>query len=349
MSDDLERPAGPGSGRGTGTVVMADVAKLAGVSPMTVSRVLNSPARVRRETRLRVLDAVRELGYRPNSAARVLATGRSGVLGVVGFDTTLYGPASMLFGIEQAARDAEYGVTITSLAALTQRNVAEAVDRLRGQSVDGVIIIAPHVASVEGLGDVSAGLPVVAVGGGDGGVIPVAAVDQYAGAAAATRHLLDLGHRTVRHLAGPSDWVEAGSRRKAWEDTLRAAGREIPPVVVGDWSPRCGYEYGKRLAGDPSVTAVFTANDQMAVGLIRALHEAGRRIPGDVSVVGFDDVPEAAYLSPPLTTVGQDFGQVGRHALQLLLERIGGAPVEEGRRIIVEPELIVRQSTGRPG
>lgn len=346
---DLVKPAGPGSGRGTGTVVMADVARLAGVSPMTVSRVLNSPGRVAPETRLRVLDAVRELGYRPNSAARVLATGRSRVLGVVGFDTTLYGPASMLFGIEQAARDAEYGVTITSLAALTQRNVAEAVDRLRGQSVDGVIIIAPHVASVEGLADVSAGLPVVAVGGGDGGVIPVAAVDQYAGAAAATRHLLDLGHRTVRHLAGPSDWLEAGARRKAWEDTLRAAGREVPPVVFGDWSPRSGYEFGKRLADDPSVTAVFTANDQMAVGLIRALHEAGRRIPDDVSIVGFDDVPESAYLSPPLTTVGQDFGQVGRHALRLLLERIGGAPVEEGRRITVEPELIVRQSTGRPG
>jgi DNA-binding LacI/PurR family transcriptional regulator len=326
--------------------VMDDVAELAGVSAMTVSRVLNTPRKVRPATRARVLAAVRELDYRPNSAARVLATGRSGVLGVVSFDTTLYGPASTLYGIEQAARGDDYLVSIASLSVLNRRSISEGVDRLRSQSVDGIIIVAPHESAAEGLHDLPPDLPVVVVDAADDLPLPIVAVDQHAGAARATRHLLSLGHRTVWHLAGPANWIDAGARVAGWQSVLAAEGREIPEFRIGDWSAHSGYEHGKQLARDPEITALFVANDAMAMGLLRALREAGRQVSGDVSVVGFDDVPEAPFFCPPLTTVRQNFGEVGRRAFQLLIDQIDGATPE--RRRIVEPELVVRESTSAP-
>ncbi|WP_207928997.1 LacI family DNA-binding transcriptional regulator [Actinomadura sp. 6K520] len=339
------RPAGRGPAEGR-RALMEDVAALAGVSAMTVSRVLNSPEKVRASTRARVLAAVRALDYRPNVAARVLVTGRSGVLGVVSFDTTLYGPASTVYGIERVAREHDYLISIVSLSALTRRSIEEAVDRLRGQAVDGIIIVAPHVSAAEGLRDLPPDLPIVVVGAAEELPFPLAAVDQHVGAVRATRHLLDMGHETVWHLSGPADWVDADGRVAGWRAALAAGRRREPAWLVGDWSAQSGYDLGRMIARDPSVTAVFAANDAMALGLLRALREAGRRIPQDVSVVGFDNVPESPYFSPPLTTVRQNFGEIGRHAFSLLMDRIGrpaadGAP---GRRL-VGPELIVREST----
>ncbi|MEO5876104.1 MAG: LacI family DNA-binding transcriptional regulator, partial [Streptosporangiaceae bacterium] len=325
--------------------LMEDVAAMAGVSAMTVSRVLNTPQKVRPQTRARVLAAVQALDYRPNSAARVLATGKSGVLGVVSFDTTLYGPASTLFSIEQAARDHGYTVSIISLSALNRRSIGEGVERLRAQSVDGIMIVAPHESAAEGLRNLPADLPVVVVGAAEDLPFPIAAVDHRAGAGRAVRHLLSLGHETVRHLAGPANWIDASGRVDGWREVLLAEGRAVVTPLVGDWSARSGYEGGKLFASDPDVTAVFAANDAMALGLLRALREAGRDVPGDVSVVGFDDVPEAAYYSPPLTTVRQNFGEVGRRAFDLLLERLAGSPAIDTRRV-VEPELVVRESSG---
>jgi DNA-binding LacI/PurR family transcriptional regulator len=346
MSAAHQPPTGETTAARPRAAVMDDVAELAGVSAMTVSRVLNTPDKVRPATRVRVLAAVRELGYRPNSAARMLATGRSGVLGVVSFDTTLYGPASTLYGIEQAARDEDYLISIASLSVLNRRSISEGVDRLRAQSVDGIIIVAPHESAAEGLHDLPPELPVVVVDAADDLPLPIVAVDQHAGAVRATRHLLSLGHRTVWHLAGPADWIDAGARMAGWQSVLAAEGREIPEPAIGDWSAQSGYEHGKRLARNPGITAVFVANDAMALGLLRALREARRRVPEDVSVVGFDDVPEAPYYCPPLTTVRQNFSEVGRRAFQLLLDQIEGAPAD--RRRIVEPELIVRESTSAP-
>ncbi|MER6581225.1 LacI family DNA-binding transcriptional regulator [Nonomuraea sp. NPDC001023] len=321
-----------------------DVAVLAGVSAMTVSRVLNAPDRVRAETRARVMAAVRELDYRPNQAARQLVTGRSGVLGVVSIDTTLYGPASTLYCIEQAARRAGYNVSIASLPSLSRRSMEEGVQRLRAQAVDGVIIVAPHESAADGLRHLPPEMPVVAVDAGDDIPVPVAKVDQQAGARRVTRHLLSLGHETVWHVAGPADWLDANGRIEGWRGVLAAAGREVPEVLRGDWSARSGYQLGRRLCENPDVTAVFVANDQMALGVLRALREAGRRVPEDVSVAGFDDIPESAYFWPPLTTVRQDFGEVGRHAFHLLLDFMAGHEPEARR--LVEPELVVRESTG---
>jgi DNA-binding LacI/PurR family transcriptional regulator len=328
------------------TAVMADVARLAGVSHQTVSRVINDSAHVRPETRRRVLAAMRTLDYRPNPAARALVTGRSRTLGVVSFDTTLYGPASTLFAIEQAAHAAGYFITIVSLLAMDRASVLGAVDRLRVQGVDGILVITPQEGAAEAVANLPAAVPVVAVEAGPPGSVPVVAVDQFAGAVSATQLLLDLGHRTVWHVAGPRDFLEAQQRVEGWRATLKAAGAQAPPVLTGDWSPRSGYEVGRRLAEDPEVTAVFVANDQMALGVLRALHERGRSIPREISVVGFDDIPEAQYFTPPLTTVRQDFGEMGRSSLRLLLDlmRSGQTP----SRLTIAPELVVRRSTAPP-
>jgi DNA-binding LacI/PurR family transcriptional regulator len=323
---------------------MADVAKLAGVSLQTVSRVINDSPHVRADTRERVQEAMRKLEYRPNPVARALVTGRSRTLGVVSFDTTLHGPASTLFGIERAAHEADYFVSIVSLRSLTRSSVISAVERLRDQGVDGILVIAPQDGATQALLHLPEDVPVVAAEAGPNESVPLVAVDQIAGAQLATAHLLELGHRTVWHISGPADWLEAQDRMNGWRTTLEAAGATPPPALTGDWSARAGHELGRELAANPDVTAVFVANDQMALGLLRALHEAGRRIPGDISVVGFDDIPEAEYFTPPLTTVRQNFNEMGRRSLLLLLEQIESG-VREPRRETVPPELIVRAST----
>lgn len=323
---------------------MSDVGRLAGVSHQTVSRVINGSPHVRPETRERVLAAMEELGYRPNSLARALATGRSKTLGVVSFDTTLYGPASTLYGIERAAHEAGYFIIVASLKVLDRGSVMDAVERLRLRGVDGILAIAPQEDAVEALLHAPAEVPLVAVEAGPEGAVPVVAVDQFEGAVTATRHLLELGHRTVWHIAGPKDFIEAQQRLEGWRHALECAGVEAPRPLFGDWSARAGYDLGRRLSKDSAITAIFAANDQMALGVLRAIQEAGREIPDRVSVVGFDDIPEAPYLMPPLTTIRQDFDEVGSRSLRLLLTRI-----ETGERVaggsLVQPQLVLRAST----
>ena len=325
---------------------MTDVATAAGVSHMTVSRVLNGTAPVSPATKARVETALRKLGYRPNAAARALVTGRSGQLSVVFFDTTLYGPASALFAIEQAARRENYSVSILSLRQIDPASMTDAVARLRAQAVNGTIIVAPHTSAAAALRTVPRDLPAVVVGGATAAGLPSVTLDQEAGARLATRHLLELGHRTVWHVAGPEDWVDARGRIKGWRRTLQQAGVEIPSPLTGDWSARSGYAAGRRLAANKDVTAIFVANDQMALGVLRALTEAGRRVPDDVSVIGFDDVPEAPYFPPALTTVRQDFEIVGTQAVTLLLHRVAGEPT--AAKTILPAQLTIRASTAPP-
>jgi DNA-binding LacI/PurR family transcriptional regulator len=345
---------------------MADVARLAGVSHQTVSRVLNDHPNVRAPTRDRVLAAIRELAYRPNAAARTLVTRRTHTLGVISVDTMLYGPTSMLYGFERAAHDA-YFVSIASLPALDRGSMLDAVDRFVGQGVEGIIVIATHDSGVAALAHVPPEVPIVALGCGTHASISSVAVDNEAGAAAATRYLLELGHRTVHHIAGPASNLDAEERVTGWRQTLRDAGAPEPDVLAGDWSAASGYELGSRLIDEQNqqnqqnqqgernqdgdrpatVTAILCGNDTMALGVLRALAERGLRVPDDVSVVGFDDIPEASYYTPPLTTVRQDFGEVGRKALNVLVDRMSGAS-DTGPRARVSPELIVRQSAARP-
>jgi DNA-binding LacI/PurR family transcriptional regulator len=325
---------------------MADVARLAGVSHQTVSRVLNEHPNVRPLTRERVLAAIRELAYRPNAAARTLVTRRTHTLGVITADTMLYGPTSMLYGFERAAHDA-YFVSVASLPALDRRSMLDAVERFLGQGIEGIIVIATVDTAVAALGHVPPEVPLVAVGCGTRASVTSVAIDNAAGAAAATRYLLGLGHKTVYHLAGPLSCLDAKERVDGWRQALREAGADEPAVLAGDWSASSGYELGGRLAADSGLTAVFCGNDTMALGVIRALTERGLRVPEDVSIVGFDDVPEAGYYLPPLSTVRQDFGELGRHALGTLIDRMSGA-IPAGRRVRVAPELILRASAAPP-
>ncbi|HEY0618040.1 MAG TPA: LacI family DNA-binding transcriptional regulator [Kribbella sp.] len=327
--------------------VMADVAQLAGVSHQTVSRVLNHHPNVRGETRERVLAAIDKLGYRRNFAARALVTRQTRTLGVVSFDTTLYGPASTIYGIEQAARAAGYFVSIVSLKTLTAAGVLEAIGFLTDQGVDGIVVVAPQRSSARALAALTTNLPTVAVEGGRAGGVPAVSVDQVNGARQAVEHLLELGHETVWHVSGPTDWLEAEGRLKGWRKALTAAGRPIPEPIVGDWSPRSGYEAGQLLADQPDLTAVFVANDQMALGLLRAFAERRILVPEEVSVVGFDDIPEAEFFPPPLTTIHQDFGEVGRRSIEILLRRIESGDDGGYERVVVPASLVARASSGQ--
>jgi DNA-binding LacI/PurR family transcriptional regulator len=330
------------------SAVMHDVARLAGVSHQTVSRVLNNHPNVRETTRERVLQAIGQLNYRPNALARGLVTRRSRTIGVISFDTRLFGPASTLLAIEHAARAAGYAVTISSLAHLDAASVRSAVASLAGQPVDGAIVIAPREGAAQGLRDLRPGLPLVAVEAGYGGEIPVVSVDQFAGAQLAADHLLSLGHRTVWHVAGPADWLEARERVEGWRAGLADAGAAAPPLLRGDWSAESGYRAGLELADNAEVTAVFAANDQMALGVLHAFYERGVRVPDDVSIVGFDNIPESAFLIPSLTTVHQDFDEVGRRGLKLLVDIMDGDPAHAQEPDRVPATLVARGSSGPP-
>jgi DNA-binding LacI/PurR family transcriptional regulator len=328
-------------------LVMSDVAARAGVSHQTVSRVVNGHPNVAPQTRERVERAIRELGYRPNTAARALVTGSTRTLGFVTVNINQYGPAQTLVGLERAARAAGYSLSVTVLDEATADAMHDAVDRFVAQSVDAVLALATYDDAAEALHLVHAPLPLVTVQSGGALEEPAVGVDQVAGARLATRHLLDLGHRTVHHVTGPADSKEARDRIEGWRAELAAAGAAVPVCLHGDWTPSSGYEAGHRLvtrrrAGE-EVTAVFVANDQMALGLLAALHEEGLKVPRDVSVVGFDDLPEAPYLTPPLTTVRQDFAELGHRAVELVLARLAGRDLHLEP---VPPVLLTRASSG---
>jgi DNA-binding LacI/PurR family transcriptional regulator len=330
---------------------LADVAAHAGVSHQTVSRVVNGHPHVAPATRERVLRAIAELGYRPNTAARALVTGSTRSIGLVTSHINQYGPAQTLLGLEKAARAAGYSLSVAILDEDSERAMREAVDRFVAQSVDAVVALSTYGQAVEALARFQAAVPLIAVQVGRDPAHPTVWVDQQAGAVLATRHLLELGHRTVHHVTGPQDSLEAGGRLLGWRSELLTVGAPVPEVIVGDWWPTSGYAAGRELVTrlrsgrrvTDEVTAVFVANDQMALGLLHAFHEAGLSVPGDISVVGFDDVPESAYYTPALTTVQQDFAELGRRGVELVLARLNG---EEFTADPVMPRLVVRSSTG---
>ncbi len=327
---------------------MVDVARLAGLSHQTVSRVLNDLPGVRPETSARVLAAAEQLQYRRNIFARALVTSRTRMLGVVAYGTSWYGPAGTLLGIQQAAHKAKYFVTVVNLEDITDGAVREALNILDEYSPDGLIVLTLKRSVSEALREMAPGVPKVAVEIGQGTTdVPIVCVDQDEGARLATEHLLALGHRTVHHLAGPVGWLEAESRLVGWRSCLEGAGRTVPPVVRGDWTSQSGFEAGATLLKQPGITAVFAANDQMALGLLMACREAGVRVPEDVSVVGFDCMPESGFFAPPLTTILQDFQQVGRASIRTLVDMIERRATP-APRVAITPTLVVRSSTCPP-
>lgn len=328
------------------SVVMADVARLAGVSQQTVSRVINNSPNLRPETRRRVQEAIDRLGYRPNTFARALVRGRTEVIGLINTGLTYFGPTSIQRSIEEAAGSSGLFASSVTLPSLTRASFESSVEHLLRQPVEGIIIIAGQDDALEIARSRSITVPIVLVEGDLTQAQWTVGVDQISGARLATKHLLDLGHREIAHLAGPQDWSEARARLDGWRTEMMTAGLRPPEPLIGEWSAEFGYSAGTQIAADPSVTAVFTANDQIAIGLLSALHQAGRRVPDDISIVGFDNQPEAAYLIPPLTTIRQDFREVGRRAVETLIVAISGSPAPE--HDLIPPELVIRSSTARP-
>ena len=328
-------------------VSMADVARLAGVSAQTVSRVSTGHPGVVGSTRQHVLAAMRQLGYRPNSAARALKNGEFRTIGVILFNLSTTGNSRTLEAIATHAAEQGYAITLIPVAAPTQDQVLGAFTRLGELAVDAAIV----VMEVHLLDAVTVNLPpgiqVVVVDSDAGDRYSVVDTDQADGARQAVRHLLDLGHRTVWHVAGPPESFAGERRAAAWRAELHAAGRAVPPLIRGDWSADSGYRAGLSLADEPGCTAVFAANDQMALGLLRAFHERGAVVPTDVSVVGFDDIADATSYIPPLTTVHQDFAEVGRRCVEGVLRQIRDEPNGPGTTL-VPTRLVVRDSTAPP-
>lgn len=320
-----------------------DVARLAGVSHQTVSRVLNDLPNVRPSTRVRVEDAIKKLRYVPSPAARALVTRRSRTIGLIATGTPEFGPASTQLYFNAAARKASWSVFTASLIDTEPAAIRAVVEAFLRQNVEGIAVITSRQGVVDVVAGMELAVPVVALEATPRAGITTVGANQYSGARTAVAYLAGLGHRHIAHLAGPSDSIDARERERGWRDELAARGLEARRIGIGDWSPSAGYSFGMACDLD-GLTAIFAANDQMAVGLMHALSDRGRSVPADVSVVGFDDVPEAEHLSPPLTTVRQDFERIGRDMLSELLGQINGdgSPVSAS-----VPALIERASTRR--
>ena len=325
---------------------MADVARHVGVSHQTVSRVLNNSTLVRDDTREQVLRAIDELGYRRNSAARVLATNRSGRIGMISAHITLHGPSEILSAVNEAGHQAGYDVSLVGLDKVSPASLRTAVDRLLDEAVEAIVIAVAHQETREAVHGLELAIPVIVVQGVKAGDPMSAAVDQELGAALATKHLLELGHRSIGHIGGPLDWIEAGQRRNGWLRVLEEAGVDPGPEFVGDWTAESGYRAGSSASITDGITALFVANDAMALGVLRALHERGLRVPHDVSLVGFDNVPDSAYYWPALTTVDQDLAQLGREAVNLVIRSLQGERIPKTE--LIAPTLVVRSSTSIP-
>lgn len=322
------------------------VAQLAGVSHMTVSRVLNDHPNIREATRRRVEEAIEALGYRPSMTARALATQRSHRIGVLVESAMTYGPTSTLHAVESAARASGYEVSSVLLRAGEEITPQEAVDHLIALGIEALCVVAPRSSSIAALRHIAVGVPVLVVKPDKDPTFLTVTVDQQAGTTLAVDHLVSLGHRDILHVAGPLDWLDARTRERAFRARAKSWGLRERPIVVGDWTADFAYDFARGIRELPEYTAVFVANDDMAVGLVHGLHERGFVVPDDVSVVGFDDIPLARHVIPPLTTVRQRFDALGVAVVDVLRAAIEEREIPDVTRI--PAEIVERASSGPP-
>lgn len=330
------------SSRGWQRPSIYDVAHRAGVSHQTVSRVTNEHPWVRESTRKRVLQAIEEMNYTPNSVARALANRRTRRINVLVGGSTQDGPGSILRELKKAAREVGYAVSAFSIGDDDASQMDSGVMELVTQGVDALCVIAPRESSLDLLRQQTTGLPTIVIKAEADAAWHTVGVDQREGARLAVRHLIGLGHRRIAHLAGPMDWFDARERMEGWRECLSEAGLPEGPIIIGDWTSDFGFEFGTSF-DLADTTAVFAANDQIALGVIHGLHGRGIRVPEDVNVVGFDDLSDARHFLPPLTTVRQNFAELGELALQQLIAAIEGDT--DPSHDTIQPKLIVREST----
>jgi LacI family transcriptional regulator len=334
---------------------IADVARVAGVSKATVSRVLAGTTKyVREETRQRVLTAITELEYHPSSAARSLKSKRSFTLGIVGYGLEYFGPSCTLSGVEQEASALGYTVLLHLIRQPETNNVEQLLRKMQSRYVDGVIWAVPEIGNNHTWlknKTLRLSVPIVFLSMEPQPDQFVVSVDNYSGGLLATRHLITQGCRNIGLIAGPLGWWEARQRKLGWRDALESVGlfRHDSFFIEGNWSAFSG-EHGltQLLTRHPEIDGVFVCNDRMALGALNAARQLGRRVPEDLAIVGFDDTPDAAYFYPSLTTVRQDIVELGRRAVRELGQVIeasqGDDPISP-EAIMLQPELAVRESS----
>jgi DNA-binding LacI/PurR family transcriptional regulator len=327
-------------------VTIRDVAHHAGVSHQTVSRVINDSERVRPETRARVESAIAELGYRPNAMARSMARGRSGILACIAPNLTDFTFASLINGAETAVR--EHGYFLLSTTAQDEATFTDLINELvSGNRIEGLLVINPYADGR--YQKLPHDFPIVFAGARprEDGVNSVA-LDDKTVAQIATQHLIDLGHRQIGLITGPLAEDCSQDRCQGYETILQAAGITQAPelVIEGDWSVRSGYDALMQFAQMGQIpSAIFAQNDLMAAGVLRAARDIGVNVPGQLSVIGIDDIPMSAYMTPPLTTLKQDFQTIGRAAGNLLVDAIT-YPERPCQHSLIPAQLVIRRSTG---
>jgi DNA-binding LacI/PurR family transcriptional regulator len=323
-----------------------DVARLAEVSHQTVSRVLNNQPNIRPATRARVEAAMSTLGYQPNPAARSLVTAKSNMLGLLVSDTGLYGPAGMLNAMERSARQAGYFAITVAVRFDSPESWAEGLQHLSRMHVEGIATIALQSEVIKMAAKIMPTIKLVAIDTDEqASKVNAVGIDNLGGGHMATRHLIELGHKKILHIMGPSTSSEAQNRRRGYEQAMAEAGLE-PAVVQGDWTAETGFRIGIELNLElTGYTAIFTANDQLSLGLMKAFNMRGVSVPREISLVGFDDIPESPYFNPPLTTIRQDFNQLGEVAIEMLLSDLAGTKRKKFEAL--KPNLIVRDSAIR--
>ena len=338
-----------------GQVTIAQVAREAGVSMQTVSRVINNRQEITSVTRQRVQEVIEKLGYHPNVLARSLSQRRSHTLGVAAAGIEYYGPSRTLIGIDQAANRLGFSIVLSLIHEPEDGNVERVFHSLISRQVEGIIWQVPEI------GDNRAWLhkevqrhaiPVIFTDTHPDKKLNTIAIDNHLGGRLATEHLLSRGYRSIGLICGPQRWRSALERRRGWEDALKAAHVAIDEqrIAEGDWTPGSGERAFQKLMGTfPEMDAVVVSNDQMALGVYQAAWRMGKRIPEDLAVVGFDDIPEAAFFSPQLTTVRQDLFELGSKAVEALAKILEAGRTDQtdiGKQgTILPPELIVRQSS----
>ena len=338
----MDQPLQPRSRSAT----LNDVGALSGVSYQTVSRVVNASPLVAEKTRERVLKAIAELGYLPNRAAQRLATRRSRVIGMVGSHITYYGPAQVMLSVEETAKQHGYNLMFAGVQSASKNQVAAAIDDLFEHQVDGLVLGVRVEGGLEAIRKLCRGIPFVALDRSNVPDVPTVIVDQQCGTRLAIQHLLDLGHQQIACIGGPPSWSASKERRRGWAKALKHAGLEPGPYLEGDWSAASGFAATEKMLKEAPgrFTAIVAANDHMALGVLRALHAKGIEVPRQMSVVGYDDLPESRFFEPPLTTVRHDFAHQGERCMEVLLGIINRQTFEPSLQIL-KPEFVIREST----
>jgi DNA-binding LacI/PurR family transcriptional regulator len=333
----------------TRATTLSDVAAIAGVSHQTVSRVVNGHPSVSPKTLERVKQAISELNYQPNNAARDLASQHSKIIGAVSYRITHFGPAKLLTSFEKATKLRGYVLSNLTIQTQSPEEITHAIQSLRRQRVSGIILLAPMTAITQAeLEHLCGDLPVIMADAEPRQGRYITAADAFTGARLAAQHLIGLGHQRIALLNGPLDRYSALLRNQGWQSVLQQAKIQAVASVESDWTASGGYQVTKGwLEAGLDFTALLAGNDQMALGAMRAIHQHGLLIPEEVSVIGYDDLPEAAYFEPPLTTIHEDFDARAQQSLDQLIARIEN-PADIRPLSLLIPELMVRESTAPP-